>query len=154
MGTSVALASVPNQLSREIASELIVHIERQGDRRVSRDWAGNPGQRLRVEAFAVKPLEAIAAEQVEYMAFGPGGRQTQWLTGGTLCGTRGRGLPLTGFAVRLAPALRDRFSVVYEGFFFDSGSRGPHRDGEPCLPSVPDDPLSAIRLRFVELKTS
>jgi hypothetical protein len=136
---------------RDITSELILHIERQGDRRFSAGgWAGNPGGRLRIEGFAIRPLSAIAPGQVEYMGFGPGGRQTPWVTDVKLCGTRGRGFPLTGFAVRVAPALRAQFDVVYEGYFFDSGIRGPVRNGEPCLPSIVDDPLGAIRLRVIE----
>jgi len=144
----VEAASAPG---REITSELTLHIERQGDRRFSAGgWAGNPGGRLRVEGFAIRPLSAIAPGQIEYMGFGPGGRQTPWVSDVKLCGTRGRGFPLTGFAVRLAPALHERFDVVYEGYFFDSGIRGPVRNGEPCLPSIVDDPLGAIRLRVVE----
>jgi len=136
---------------REISRELLLHIERQGDQRFAAPgWAGNPGERLRIEGFAIRPLEAIAPGHIEYMAFGPGGRPTPWVTDARLCGTRGRGQPLTGFAVRLAPPLRERFDVEYEGYFFDSGARGPQRNGEPCLPSVGDDPLGAIRLRVVE----
>ena len=144
-------AEAPAPEGRELAGELMLHIERQGDRRfAAAGWAGNPGERLRIEGFAIRPLEAIAPSQIEYMAFGPAGRQTPWVTDVRMCGTRGRGLPLTGFAIRLAPPLRERFDIVYEGYFFDSGVRGPSRNGEPCLPSVADDPLSAIRLRVVE----
>ena len=143
-----AAASPPG---REIPNELILHIERQGDRRFpAGGWAGNPGARLRVEGFGIRPLQAIAPGQIEYMAFGPGGRQTPWVSDAKLCGTRGRGFPLTGFAVRLVPPLRERFDVLYEGYFFDSGIRGPVRNGDPCLPSIVDDPLGAIRLRVVE----
>jgi hypothetical protein len=146
-----APVEAPGSTGREITSELVLHIERQGDRRFSAGgWAGNPGGRLRIEGFAIRPLSAIAPGQIEYMGFGPGGRQTPWVTDVKLCGTRGRGFPLTGFAIRLAPALHEQFDVVYEGYFFDSGIRGPVRNGEPCLPSIVDDPLGAIRLRVIE----
>jgi hypothetical protein len=146
-----AAPAAPALQGREISRELLLHIERQGDRRFPEmDWAGNPGERLRIEGFAIRPLESIAPGQIEYMAFGPGGRPTPWMSDARLCGTRGRGLPLTGFAVRLAPPLRERFDVEYEGYFFESGPRGPQRNGEPCLPSVGDDPLGAIRVRVVE----
>jgi hypothetical protein len=151
-GAATPAAALPRiAASREIASELILHIERHGDRRFpSQGWAGNPGQRLRVEGFAIRPLEIIAPGDLEYMAHGPGGRQTPWVADAKLCGTRGRGLPLTGFAIRLAARLRDRFDVVYEGYFFDSGVIGPARNGEPCQPAAVDDPLAAIRLRVIE----
>lgn len=151
-GVSIPAAALPPiPAGREIANELILHIERQGDRRLpSQGWAGNPGQRLRVEGFAIRPLEVIAPGDLEYMGYGPGGRQTPWVTDAKLCGTRGRGLPLTGFAIRLAARLRSRFDVVYEGYFFDSGVIGPARNGEPCQPAAVDDPLAAIRLRVIE----
>jgi hypothetical protein len=151
-GAAIPAAAPPRiAAGREIASELILHIERHGDRRFpSQGWAGNPGQRLRVEGFAIRPLEIIAPGDLEYMAHGPGGRQTPWVADAKLCGTRGRGLPLTGFAIRLAARLRDRFDVVYEGYFFDSGVIGPARNGEPCQPAAVDDPLAAIRLRVIE----
>jgi hypothetical protein len=109
----------PRAAGREITSELVLHIERQGDRRFSAGgWAGNPGGRLRIEGFAIRPLSAVAPGQIEYMGFGPGGRQTPWVTDVKLCGTRGRRFPLTGFAIRLAPTLRGQFDVVSEGYFF------------------------------------
>jgi hypothetical protein len=148
---AAAAAAVADSNGREIANELILHIERQGDRRLpGQGWAGNPGQRLRVEGFAIRPLEIIGPADLEYMGYGPGGRQTPWVSDAKLCGTRGRGLPLTGFAIRLAPRLRERFDVIYEGYFFDSGVTGPARNGEPCLPAAVDDPLSAVRLRVIE----
>jgi hypothetical protein len=150
---SPLLASeITRQSGRDIAGELILHIERQGDRRFpAGEWAGNlNGERLRIEGFAIRPLQAVAPGQIEYMAFGPGGRQTPWVTDVKLCGTRGRGFPLTGFAIRVVPALRDRFDVIYDGHFFNSGIVGPIRDGEPCLPATADDPLGAIRVRIIE----
>ncbi len=141
----------PAAATREIRSEIVLHIEREGDRRfAAQGWAGNRGRRLRVEAFSIRPLEELLPGDIEYKAFGPDGRETPWVSDAKLCGTRGRGLPLTGFAARLAPHLRDRFDIVYEGAFFDSGVSGPHRDGEPCLPTVSDDPLEAINLRVIE----
>jgi tetratricopeptide (TPR) repeat protein len=144
-------AAAPVPRGRELVGEVVLHIERQGDRRFScGDWAGNPGAQLRIEGFAIRPVDTIAPGQIEYMGFVAGGRQTPWVTDVKLCGTRGRGVPLTGFAVRLTPALREQFDVVYEGHFFESGIRGPFHNGEPCLPAIVGDPLSAIRLRVIE----
>jgi hypothetical protein len=136
---------------REIATEIAMHIERVGDRRFpGQGWVGNRGQKLRIEAFSILPTEGLAPADVEYMAFGPNGRETPWVSEGKLCGTRGRGLPLTGFAVRLAPHVRDRFSVAYQGAFFSGGVVGPIENGEPCTSTIVDDPLEAINLRLVE----
>jgi hypothetical protein len=134
-----------------LQSEIILHVERQGDRQLpGGGWVGNRGQRSRIEAFGIRPLETLTPGDVKYMAFGPGGRQTPWVTDARLCGTRGRGLPLTGFAISLLPAVADRFDVVYEGSFFDSGAVGPKQNGEPCLPPIADDPLEAMRVRLIQ----
>ena len=147
---AVRPAAAPARAEDPIRSEIVLHIEREGDRRFeARGWVGNRGQRRRVEAFSIRPLETLAPGDVEYKAFGPNGRETPWVTDAKLCGTRGRGLPLTGFAVRLASHLRDRYDVVYEGAFFESGVAGPHRNGEPCVPTVFDDPLEAINFRVL-----
>jgi hypothetical protein len=138
-------------LTREFEIEVTVHVEGEGDRRApAHGWVGTVTERQQIEGFGLRPLDGLAPSDIEYMGFGLGGRRTAWITDSRLCGTRGRGLPLTGFAVRVAPALRERLTVVYEGAFFASGIIGPARDGEPCVPLVPDDPLRAIRLRVIE----
>jgi hypothetical protein len=140
-----------DQPAREIEVEMTVHIQREGDRQLlAHGWVGNPGQQAQIEAFGLRPLNTLLPGDIQYMAFGPHGRQTPWVTDAKLCGTRGRGQPLTGFAIRLAPTLRDRFDVIYEGSFFHGKATGPSRNGEPCLPLMADDPLEAIRLRVIE----
>jgi hypothetical protein len=134
---------------REIQTEIVLHIERLGDRRFqSSGWIGNPDQKLRIEAFSIRPLEILTARDIEFKAVGPNGRETPWFTEAELCGTRGRSLPLTGFAVRLAPRVSDEFEVVYRGAFFDSGIVGPKRNGEICIPPIHDDPLKAIEVHL------
>jgi hypothetical protein len=146
-----AIEARPAPAESEIPTEIALHIERFGDRRFpGQGWVGNRGERLRIEAFSIRPIDALLASDVEYMAFGPSGRETPWVSEGKLCGTRGRGLPLTGFAVRLAPHLRERFDAVYEGAFFSGGVAGPCRNGEPCTSAVLDDPLEAMNIRLVE----
>ena len=133
----------------EIRTEVILHIERLGDRRLpGQGWVGNRGKKLRIEAFSIRPTEILAARDIEFKALGPKGRQTPWVTDAKLCGTRGQGLPLTGFAVRLAPHIADRFDAIYQGAFFESGVVGPFRNGELCVASIADDPLEAINLQL------
>jgi hypothetical protein len=135
---------------QEIETEIVLHIERLGDRRFpGRGWVGNRGKRLRVEAFSIHPLGTLHTHDIEYKALGPKRRQTPWVTDAKLCGTRGQGLPLTGFAIRLAGDAGERFDVVYQGAFFESGTVGPNRNGELCIPPIADDPLEAINLRVI-----
>ena len=140
----------PTPEPEEIPTEIVLHIERLGDRRLAgQGWVGNRGKRLRIEAFSIRPVETLAARDIEFMALGPKRRQTPWVTDAKLCGTRGQGMPLTGFAIRLAPQARERFDIIYEGAFFDSGIVGPHRNGELCIPPIGDDPLEAINIRLM-----
>lgn len=136
---------------RSIAIEALLHIEGTGDCRVPAEgWIGNRGRKLRLEAFSLRPLERFAPSEIEYKAYGPNGRETPWVSGGKLCGTRGRGMPLTGFAVRLAAHWSDRFEIEYQGAFFESGDSGPIRDGSPCMARLADDPLEAMNLCLFE----
>ena len=147
-------AAAPNDEPLEARTEIVLHIERLGDRRFPGDgWVGNRGKRLRIEAFSVRPIETLTPRDIEFMALGPNRRQTPWVTDAKLCGTRGRGMPLTGFAIRLAPHVNERFDIVYEGAFFDSGVVGPYRNGELCIPPVDDDPLEAINVRLTRRST-
>jgi len=137
--------------TREVKTEILLHIERAGDRRVpAQGWVGSRGKKLRIEAFSVCPMETLAAGDIEYKAFGPNGRDTPWVSDANLCGTRGRSMPLTGFAIRLAPHLRDRFDIEYQGAFFESGVSDASRNGEPCTARIADDPLEAMNLRLIE----
>ena len=134
----------------EIRTEIVLHVERLGDRRFAGlGWVGSRGRKLRIEAFSIRPIEGLAASDIEIKGLGPHGRETQWVGGAKLCGTRGQRLPLTGFAVRLAPHLGHRFDVAYEGAFFESGIAGPFRNGELCIPPLADDPLEAINVRVM-----
>lgn len=134
----------------EIRTEIVLHVERLGDRRFAgQGWVGNRGKQLRIEAFSVRPIEILAARDIEFKALGPKGRETPWVTDAKLCGTRGQGLPLTGFAIRLTPHTADGFEAIYEGAFFESGVVGPYRNGELCIPPIADDPLEAINVRVI-----
>ena len=137
--------------TREIPTEILLHIERAGDRLFpGRGWVGALGRRMRIEAFSVRPLEQLAPADIEMKGFLPNGGETPWVPGGTLCGTRGRGLPLTGLAVRVVPHRADRFEVLYQGSFFAGGVSETHRNGDPCRAATANDALEAINIRVVE----
>lgn len=139
---------------RQITILVILHIERVGDRGfLGGGWVGYRGQNLRIEALSIRPIDTLGVSDVEYKALGPNGRETPWVSEGKLCGTRDGGLPLTGFAVRLAPHLRDRFAAIYQGSFLAGGIVGPVENGERCASTITDDPLEAINVRLVERTT-
>jgi hypothetical protein len=135
----------------ELGAEVLLHIMGLGDRRyVEAGWAGNPGSRRQIEALSIRPREELPASAVEFRVFAQEGRATAWVSNGNYAGTRGRGLPLTGFAVRAAPNLGQDLEIVYEGSFFEGGVVGPKRDGELCVSPIADDPLEAVRVNIVQ----
>jgi hypothetical protein len=144
-------AVAPATEARDVPTEVLLHIERAGDRLFpGRGWVGALGRRIRIEAFSVRPLERLAPTDIEMKGFLPNGGETPWVPGGVLCGTRGRGLPLTGFAVRVTPQRAEQFDVVYQGSFFAGGISQLHQNGAPCRSATADDPLEAINLRLTE----
>ncbi|HEX3864886.1 MAG TPA: Ku protein [Stellaceae bacterium] len=148
-----AFTSPPPDVSveRELPTEILLHIMGLGDRRfVEPGWAGHPGSHRQIEAMSIRPREDLEPSAIEFRVFAQEGRATAWVSNGNYAGTRGRQLPLTGFAVRPAPELRDRFDIVYEGCFFDGGVVGPKRNGEICTSSVSNDPLEAVRVSIVQ----
>jgi len=137
--------------ARDVPTEILLHIERAGDRLFpGRGWVGALGRRMRIEAFSIRPLERLVPADIEMKGFLPNGGETPWVPGGVLCGTRGRGLPLTGFAVRVVAQRAERFEVVYQGSFFAGGISQMQQNGAPCQATTPDDPLEAINVRLIE----
>lgn len=136
---------------QDVGSEILLHIMGLGDRRyVEPGWAGNPGSKRQIEALSIRPREGLAASTVEFRVFAQEGRATAWVSNGNYAGTRGRNLPLTGFAVRPAGELGERLEIEYEGSFFEGGVVGPKRNGELCVSPVADDPLEAVRVTIVD----
>lgn len=147
----VAAPPVAAAGGRELPTEILLHIERTGDRLFpGAGWVGALGRRMRVEAFSIRPLEGLAPTEIEMKGLLPNGGETAWVSGGALCGTRGRGLALVGFALRVAPHRADRYDVLYQGSFFAGGISAARRNGDPCRSAVADDPLEAINVRLVE----
>lgn len=122
-----------------------------GDRcHVEPGWAGNPGSRRRIEALSIRPRDGLAPSSNEFRVFAQDGRATAWVSDGSYAGTRGRSLPLTGFAVRSATALSERIEIAYEESFFEGGVIGPKRNGELCVSPIADDPLEAVRVTIID----
>jgi DNA end-binding protein Ku len=135
----------------DIGAEILLHIMGLGDRRyVEPGWAGNPGSRRQIEALSIRPRDGLAPSAIEFRVFAQEGRATAWVSNGNYAGTRGRNLPLTGFAVRPATELGERLEIAYEGSFFEGGVVGPKRNGELCVSPIADDPLEAVRVTILD----
>ena len=136
---------------QDVGAEILLHIMGLGDRRyVEPGWAGNPGSKRQIEALSIRPRDGLTASAIEFRVFAQEGRATAWVSNGNYAGTRGRNLPLTGFAVRPSTDLGERLEITYEGSFFEGGVVGPKRNGELCVSPVADDPLEAVRVTIVD----
>lgn len=141
----------PARRQREIRAEVTVHLEGVGDRVFpGAAWAGKPGERKRVEGFAIRPLQELRPNEIEYKVLHPGGVETPWVPGPQFCGTRGRSLPIVGFAVRIALHVQDQFSVVYQAAFCRGGITEPRSNGAPCMPVIAGDALEGINIRVLQ----
>jgi len=158
LGESVAAASVESAavVPAPVLSpappklDFLLHIAREGDRRFSSaDWAGVIGQKAWIEAFAIERVDGVPSTDVEYKGLTANGWETSWLPAGELCGSRGMGVPLIGFAFRLKGETARRFECVYEGAFVSGRRTAPVRDGAPCRSDVIGDPLEGVSLRLV-----
>jgi hypothetical protein len=92
----------------------------------------------------------LAKGDIEYKGLTATGFETPWLAGGTSCGTRGMGIPLIAFSVRIKPSRSAQYDSEYSGRFLSGATVGPVRNGAPCRSPMPDDPLEAIQLRILE----
>ena len=136
--------------------QLRTHIQNVGDLDFLDCWAGWPGKHLWIEAFSVSvsglssmdSLHPVAA--VEYRAVMADGSETPWLTNQELCGSRGAGMPIQAFALRLNRELVDKYECAYSGKFFSGATVGPLKDGEFCCSDLPADLLEAISVVVTE----
>jgi hypothetical protein len=146
MGGPVSVGRSPQRVGLDV----VAHIRGRGDIRF-RDtpWIGCLGAGLWIEAFTVAAQAGSAAAAIEYKGLAAGGAETPWIDEGGLCGARGRGIPLVGFAVRQKSdpggAL---FDCEYTGYFRSGAAVGPARNGAPCRSAMDNDPLEGMQLRL------
>jgi hypothetical protein len=130
--------------------EILLHIRRRGDLGfVDAPWAGRLGPGLWIESFTILPQQRSAAA-IEYKGLTAAGVETEWLSCGSACGSRGMDTPLVGFAVRQKLGAEDgALDCEYSGYFQSGAIVGPCRNGAPCLSATANDPLEGIQLRIL-----
>ena len=130
--------------------QLGLHIRNIGDRDFpGAEWAGLLAENLWVEALSVNVLETLSSRDVEYKGLSANSFETPWLSDGAVCGTKGIGMPLIGFAVRLKSEAAALYDCEYSGYFQSGMTVGPLRNGVPCRSKIAVDPLVGVRLRIV-----
>src|SRR5215468_2814803 len=99
-------AAVPREAAahtgQPVRLQISAHISNRGDVVfIDTDWVGRLGHGMSIEAFSVTPLDQLAIADIEYKGLTGAGFESPWISNGEPCGTRGMGIPLVGFAVRL-----------------------------------------------------
>jgi GT2 family glycosyltransferase len=132
------------------------HIRSRGDMTFAdAPWAGRVAPGLWIEAFSVRPLELLGAQDIEYKGLTGSGFETPWLSDEKVCGTKGMAVPLVGFAVRLKEsATTAGYNCEYSGYFQSGVTIGPLRNGAPCRSTVANDPLEGIQVRVIKRSAS
>jgi hypothetical protein len=143
--------SAPGEPGQALRLQIGAHVRARGDMSFDGSaWAGRVAPGLWLEAFSVTPLEVLTAADIEYKGLTASGFETPWLSGASACGTRGMGVPLVGFAVRLTPGpVTAGYDCQYSGHFKNAGGVGPLRNGTPCRSTIANDPLEGIQIRIV-----
>jgi len=144
-------AALP-ELRTGLRTQITAHIQNRGDLTfLEEPWCGLVGEQLWIEAFEIVPREKIKPEHIEYKALDAAGTETPWIKGGWVCGSRGLGIPLIGFALRLNPESDvTGYDVEYTCRFISGHIAGPARNGEPVFSAQANDPIEAFHIAIIE----
>lgn len=147
--------AVAEEEPQSLGLEIVAHIRERGDVRFQgAPWVGRLGPGLWIEGFIIIPSGRLAETAIEYKGLSASGTETPWLDSGLLCGSRGMGIPLIGFAVRQkAVAGTAPLDCEYTGYFQSGATVGPARNGAPCRSAIDDDALEGIELRITPRPT-
>jgi GT2 family glycosyltransferase len=149
---SVDPESAAGQAARSGASgglpvHIVAHVHQVGDVHFGNNVVGCLGDGLWIEAFSILSVGELPSDAIEYCGVTSDGFQTPWLSNQMLCGSRGRSIPLMGYAIRLKPEVADRYDCTYTGRFVSGSKHGPCQNGDLCSSEVPGDALWGIELR-------
>jgi hypothetical protein len=140
-----------NAASSGLKLQLILHIRNYGDLRFDGSgWGGLLTENLWIEALSIDILETLTSQDIEYKGLSANGFESPWLSNGAACGTKGRGTPLIGLAIRLRADAASRYDCEYSGYFQSGVTVGPIRNGTPCRSKAAGDPLVGIQVRIVQ----
>jgi hypothetical protein len=128
--------------------DLIAHIQRVGDVQFLQGTAAGPDGGQWIEGFSIALQSDTAAQIIEYSAVDVSGTVTPWLECGAFCGSRGRGLALTGFALRIKPHYVHAYECSYGARFSSGRSSSSLHDGTMCQSDLARDPIMAMEVRL------
>lgn len=134
-----------------LRTQIVAHVEYVGDViGIDQAWVGATDGGRAIECLSMTPMTNIAPASIEYRALSAAGTETPWVDQGRPCGTRGKAMPLLGFAIRQKPQGASRFSCEYSGKFASGRIVGPLRDGALCVSPLADDRLVGVWLHILD----
>jgi hypothetical protein len=141
---------------QEVTFQLVAHLRNHGDKIFETGvWAGRIEKGAWIESFTVTLLDRLAKHDIEYKSLTGNGIETPWIQGGESCGTRGLGIPLVGFALRLKSSVNSaRYDCEYSGYFQSGTTIGPLKNGAPCRSTKAADPLEGMQVRIVQRQSA
>ncbi len=95
------------------------------------EWVGEIGSGRAIESIAVVPT-GVPSEAITCQTVLDDGSLSDITGFGAFCGTRGRNMPLRGFALQLRSKWQRSLECQYSGYFSDGTTVGPMRTGEMC----------------------
>ncbi len=120
----------PNRNIVSVRGELRIHLSGVGD--VVNQTAlcgGTINSNRCIEGFCLT-LDGDLGSYIEYQTLSSDGAWSPWSKAGEFSGTRGHGLSLLGFCIRLTGTASDQCSLFYAGSF--GGSVVVSQNGMPC----------------------
>ena len=127
-------------------SDVLAHIRRHGDRAGSfGGWLGQVGDDSWLEGFEITPPEGLTPEELEYQVVLGRGWLSPWVPAGDFCGSRGMGLPILGFRVRLLGDAIGRWRLRYAARCVDGQELPEVGMGDHCE-AAELVPLAALKI--------
>ena len=104
-----------------------------------------PAKRCHIQGFAISGNSELQ-DQIRYRGRWPDGSWTDWASGNDFVGSRGRGIPLTGYAVEISRPLKEQLDLDAVGSFSAGGDIVTVGNGEDCVSSQPGACLCGMQI--------
>jgi hypothetical protein len=132
-------------------SNVLAHIRRHGDRPGPLGgWLGQVGDDSWIEGFEIRPPPGLASEELEYQVVLGRGWLSPWVQAGDFCGSRGMGLPILGFRVRLLGEAAGQWRLRYAARCVD-GQELPELGAGGHCEAAELVPLAALKISLEAL---
>jgi hypothetical protein len=138
--------------ARLVPLGFVAHIQRVGEMEFEGGKIAGPDGDEWIEGFTIVPRSGDAPI-LEYSGVRADGAITPWCECGEFCGSRGMGLALLGFALRIKPEYAETHDCAYGARFASGRVVDALHDGVLCQSDAPDDPVLAMEVRLFEHRT-